>query len=586
MGISKIIKIIEQEIVINNKMLVKQHSNDNKLEKIIEIFNNNDLALIQQEDIDVLKNNIELLPNEIEFLEAFSKIDVSYNSFFKTLGLDDLQKKVIQCIQEKIKKCITKQNEISEEEIIDKIKSLKILLSKLSNNDLNLITEIDELNELMNKYNVSLQERINIYIEINKINSKIFSNYNIEYKEQIIDESILNETNLSEEDLQSLFDELKSNIKLNKFPKDMQLRLLKYGNLDKIMVIIKTIMQNICIKHLLIENEVLAKILLYSNKEIIENVIKLAQNNEIENIIKEFPTIFFPAVRERKKINIGKGGDVATVETGSYNNFYKNIELLKELNIPISKAYEDCATFFIAYHVTTRRNVEKLQMYNISLLDQDSNYRKGLSVLKGSDILKNIDIAIELGLLEYIKQNISRISNFNNMYRCKLANKMYKQGQLKTKPQIYKILKNGQEKLLLTREFYSENSIFGDKPQDTFEKYKTAKLEISNYNIYDGIIGNNENDNISNLSTSDPIIKQLDNLYMTDEYVYNMDGIIVSRYKVLRIYETLISNHNIDVTPDLLLYVITMYSMLDDTELKNIKECINKITFSKQKELK
>ena len=64
--------------------------------------------------------------------------------------------------------------------------------------------------------------------------------------------------------------------------------------------------------------------------------------------------------------------------------------------------------------------------------------------------------------------------------------------------------------------------------------------------------------------------------------IYNFNGVIISRFKVLRYYETLISEPQIVPNKDMLLYTICMDSMLDIDELNRINNCLDKIKFARR----
>lgn len=57
---------------------------------------------------------------------------------------------------------------------------------------------------------------------------------------------------------------------------------------------------------------------------------------------------------------------------------------------------------------------------------------------------------------------------------------------------------------------------------------------------------------------------------MKNDLIYDFDGVIISRLKVLRFYQTLISSPEIEPSYDVLLYVITKLSMLDEEEMNII----------------
>ena len=60
------------------------------------------------------------------------------------------------------------------------------------------------------------------------------------------------------------------------------------------------------------------------------------------------------------------------------------------------------------------------------------------------------------------------------------------------------------------------------------------------------------------------------NTVIINDLIYDFGGVIISRLKVLRFYQTLISSPEIEPSYDVLLYVITKLSMLDEEEMNII----------------
>ena len=52
---------------------------------------------------------------------------------------------------------------------------------------------------------------------------------------------------------------------------------------------------------------------------------------------------------------------------------------------------------------------------------------------------------------------------------------------------------------------------------------------------------------------------------------------IISRYKVIRYFELFLSEPDVEISNDLLLFIITKDSMLDYNELETIKNIVKKI---------
>ena len=90
-------------------------------------------------------------------------------------------------------------------------------------------------------------------------------------------------------------------------------------------------------------------------------------------------------------------------------------------------------------------------------------------------------------------------------------------------------------------------------------------------------MNNNDSDSISEIVLEDSLIKELEKNYKNDSLRYSFNGVIISRLKVLRYYQTLISNPTIQSTKEVLMYAITKGSMLNEIEMNIIRECLNQI---------
>lgn len=57
--------------------------------------------------------------------------------------------------------------------------------------------------------------------------------------------------------------------------------------------------------------------------------------------------------------------------------------------------------------------------------------------------------------------------------------------------------------------------------------------------------------------------------------MYNFNGVIISRNKVLRNFETLLKEPDLIIDHSTLFYVLTLNSMLDEQEYNKITVCLN-----------
>lgn len=583
----ELINILEKEILQNNKYIsVVDNINDIR-ESLMNLLQDNNLMYISNENYKEIfessKIDYHFDENELRFFHEMINLDNKMKKFIvEEIGLNEEQNLIINGIKEKIKKSIDSFDEKKSEDLKEKNDIYKKLLVKLKNNGLSFINEFELIKELLNKYSVPVGKQILIYETINSFNLKTRDKFKSD-PEKVISESELEDTNLDKESVSLIFGDY--GIDFNAIPGELANKLLKHGNIDKIEELLEFIIKNENgLKFVLEKYDVLTKILLYSNVEILESIIKIQKENGIDGIATKLPTILFPPVYEKRSYYMKKKSKEKTTHeaeiTGSYYNFKHNVEILNELNIPASVVYEKCSTFFSHSYKNVKKVIHNLALYGISAINEQDFSRTPFTVFRTTDLLlKNLDCAIESGCFEYAKGNLSRLINNTNIYnRVKLAYKLSKLNNVEFKP--YRTLKNESSKLFLTNEFICDvNNIFGVTVQDTYEMYQAEKFNFSNKELYDKIIENSDNDSISPISIEDEFIKKLDSLFYSEEmpYIYNFNGVVISRNKVLRLYETLISDSNIKPDEELLLYVITYDSMLDKNEMENIENCIKKI---------
>lgn len=587
-----LIDILEQKIAHYNQIFLKKEEFVNSRDNMPNLSTEASLINITEQDIHFFQKSLftPLTTVEITFLQKISNLPEQQKKLILMLGLDEDQKKIIQSINLKIMSTLDFYSDENISKLEEELKDYKVLLTKVKNNSMNLIDEWDLIKSLLDSENIRLEDKINIIIDLNTKNLTILENYDSDLLEQdkVIEEDDLQITNLSEERVREIFNKYK--IDWNSIEPIFKEKLLKYGTVEKIEDILACLKDN-NLQHIFELHEVLTKVLLFSNVSDINKVVRTLEENGIWHLAKEQPTIFFPSVKEKYKgvssTRRGPSGKGKSVISGSLTNFMKNVELLEELDISIDYIGEKCSTFFIHSNSAARRTLKLLKLYGLKV-DNSDILKDCIYVLRSSSkLLDRLDIAIENDCLEYAGSNLSRISNNDvNFYRIKYAKKMYKQGNQLGELSPFKVYKNGSDRLALSEKFYSRtNKIYGLNPDDTFELYGAVSYESENKEIYDGIIKASDNDSMSAMVLNDPIIQQLDNLYYDpiNPFIYNFNGVIISRYKVLRHYETLIMDPNIEPSYDLLMYVVTLFSMIDEKELNMIEECINKIKFVKGK---
>ncbi len=580
------IKLIENEITYLDKKIQK----DKKLSSIKLIDSSKQLLELSNEEYNKIytmaEGEISLTANESMFLHEAMSLEESAKEFLCSC-LDAEQLKIINSIIEKINRVLCSCDEKEIVELENTINQYKNLLKKARNNGLEFITEFSLISELFDKYDVSFEDRISTLKEINsfnnEINSKFVTSEELLESEEIIDESELDKTNLDSDKVEAIFNKYGLSFKENL--KSYTEYVLAYGNYDKI----DSILAFICNKKndmlkVLNQPEILSKILIHSSVEILSSVIKLEQENGLtSDAHNKNMTILFPAVRSISNYRPRRKGSKAPLDnkvtSGNYKNFANNIVFLNEHGIEPSVVEEKCVSFFTFPNISVRKSYEHLLLYGINPFDKE--HRKvTYSVFRSHDcVLKNLDIAIEAGAFEYIRNNLSRLSapsKIIEVYSLKNECKKNK-GDFRYTP--YCRLKES-DNLYLNSQFPLEITF------DTInEEYGAVNYDCPDKDIFDEVLSNSYNSTISSLSMEDELIKEIDSIFKVDDYMYDFNGVIISRKKVLRFYETFISNSNFKPSRDLILYVITKNSLLDENELESIKKCINKLSITNDKTL-
>ena len=575
----------EEQII---SLLLKENE---ELYKRLSLSNKSDLEnlknILKKFDINTIIANsniltgLDLIEEEKELIDTLKNLDTNVLKYILDLGLDEKQEKILSDIKSKIETKITELESINEETIKEKINYNKILLSKIKNKTINLIDsrDISYIIELLVKNDFPVSAQIEVLKLINKINLDIYSNIDVE---DVIS-SEKEETNIDKDELTKILSAHK--IDFNSLKEENRTKLIKYGVLSQIEEILCTLEEQ-GLHNIKSREDILVNILIYSSKKIIDDNMKLVKERNIVSLAYINPTMFYPAMKVvtnmRPHIKSGPTLGGRTSKTSGSSDFLKgNIELLDELGIDPEEVYSKCATYFYGNPKLKKRLLKNLELYGINLRDNLSSYAL---LSTGAAVLDTLDKAIENGAYEYCLEYQSRLGSNNrvNYYRIKYAKKLYEEGNplgRKTPFNARYVNAKGRETYVLASDFTKATSEkYGSEEQDTKRLYGSKEIAVENQEIISTILSNSRCDVITDISRLNSKIVSLDKLYMSEDGItYNFNGVIISRNKVLRYAEKLITSPNIELTDSTLLYIITRNSMLDENELNIIKECTSKI---------
>ena len=624
--IDKEIDRLNQEISRINEDRVNLENRRNiyseLLLKLKGVNNSKNVNLAFSIDMGLFENVFGDTESVINDIKRLKELKTMYNMFYidnkQTLEIIGICKKYSEILSDKIE-FLEKELEDSfkKEGILEEYNNIRGIISR--NIDFNDVTK---LLEFVKGMNISLKDKIDI---IREINSQVFKieaetlTADVSDTEEIEVIDVVNISNINVEDVQALFSKYGYDIHSIFDDEDID-RIVKYGNLqnmEEILIAIKEIKLNDDKK----QGSKLANIFVLSNGEIVKTVLdnikadskaNFSSNNyslsEIFNSYLGFYPLFIKGNKSFDKVNgKGPGGDGPINEsvTGSFGKYLaiRNIIKSEDNDADINAMIKRSGSVFVQCSAHSfKKRLEKFKLYGAT----KDNYFGTLSCFLGNHSLDIIDVFRELGHDKYLfkggfSTTCRRVDNINmTLSLIKLYNKrgesIYFREPDGDKRKYYKLKgyistpKSGSKGGMIlagdTRDMLDMGLIVktsdiafpkrnGEKgvilsELGRFENYCNRYYEenVTKYDEYDRIISDNENDNITSMSLNNIYIRELDDAYKVSEYLYDIDGVMISRFKVLRVFETLLSNRlgNLDG----LFVAITRNSILTKDELERI----------------
>ena len=585
-----------------SKLLVIINEQINTYKQQIDEYDSNDENLKLQSDIDKIINDpsqivnfninkiVKFLDNEmiikkLLFLQTMYKSKIDVNS-----EQQEYIKNIINDIYNKIELNV-KNNDNAKNDLIINIDKLSNIKSKIENIEKEgFITgdDLKYLNEFIkNNPNLNTNEKIEIIIyltnkSIENTKGKLLEKEDIE---------VLEESNISKNDVETLFSKYGYNF--SDLNSKSQNRILKYGKLNN-MEDIFIVFQNYRIINLNLKeySNQFASILTLSNKNIVSKILEkineefdeltnsnnkgeVTEKSQILNAYLMHPSIFIRGIKKLEKRFDNEDTHSITKDdeiSGCHDNYIKNIEILKSLGINnISQV------LWITSHnpKSLENRIKSLDFYKIPR----EKYQKTLSVLSTDNALSAIDMFIELDCYDYIIQNLSRVKEpidslmFYKIKKARLAKV--------DKSQIFLQYKSNETKLALRGDIIYDSQSFLEVDKNNYKDVTSRFIPpIANRGYYEGIVNQSQANGPLEKSLEDEFIKELD-MYKQDDLRYVFDGVIISRYKVLRYYEELLKRHIIS-SYDALMFAICKNSLLTYEEYEKIEKEISNI-FDKKK---
>lgn len=569
------IKSIEE----NNKLIEQKQQQVAKLEKIYSplisgnyanidknylrdcfdfIFEGEDVNLI----IEKFYQSITIVSDDRFAKEPQKPVAEGYLNKINTLLLTNIEK-----LKENIMKIKSEADDkISEyEEYFDLIKDGKIV-RHLNENELKRFFKF--LNESSLDKNVILNLTV------------LFSKDSLDYAEN------LRKLKIVREELVNLFKEY--GYDFEKFEKDDKDKLLSCGNINNIRGMLDVLAENSLRIDINNTSCKLAVIFINSNSTILSVIIKNIKddveknrkqlvgissgNLSVERIFSEYldtPSMFIKGKRKYKRRNGGSNGpgpDGGKTDKDyvvpAFDKYVKNRELLLENGFDINLVVIKCKTVLSSTPEKLQRNFDCFEFYGIP----KNVYNRTLYSLIASNPLSAIDQFIELGCYRYILSNFSYVIKrpddlmFYRIVKAKqLGDPIYSERRTQNIEFLGKISNDSKNGYGINR----------SNKQEVVSQY------IPSFNpMYDEVVNRDRNAGSIILASNNYFITAIEE-YKVDDLRYDFNGVIISRFKVLRIYETLIKNRMAG-TYNAILYAICKNSILTEEQYRNITACLDR----------
>lgn len=533
-----------------------------KIRLVMENYNN--LLNISISKIENIGYKLE--DNDKLYLESYKKIIAS-----STYDLGDYDKGIIKNILSKVNTYIVeKEFSINNGrntliELINKYKKLKEKLPTFNFNGKDMQEIYELLSRLDDKeYAIEIMK----FIAINSVNR--FHN-----KEEL-------KSNIGNDELVMLFN--KYGVDYNLFDDRAKDNFLKYGSLRNIesnLIAFKNNGCNICNAYAKYYGYQISEILIYSNSETINsvfNILKDTNSMVLTNKLFTYPNVFYDKEALRK---LYRDKNISAF----YGNedFIKNIKLFDSYKCDINKLMIKSFMYFTISNEVIKSGIKNLELYSVDI----KKGLRNLSCFATNNQAENMDKFIELGCFDYAVNNVSRLSiPVDSLMFYKL--KFIKQNGVDINEYAYGA---GLSSSITydNKEFRLGTNAIKDK-ESARTLTRTYTMPIIKGSIYvkceELLIKDNNNDVNIIFKLESKLIDLLDKKYLVYEddgidripntRLYNVNGVNVSRYKVLRYLNTLRKN-NIEIDSNILTYVMNRNSINTYEEFNLIKDEITRL---------
>lgn len=556
---------------------------------IDKVRNSSEITGFKKEEMEVYKSYVSTKQELFEFenedgeMIYHPKIDATFIKLFKILPDPDKY----QCFLDlDLASAMTNQSlndifdealdSISNEEynvkkrIVDKIvsKERKKIKAKVLQNffENNFGKQVKVSYDNLVEYYTSLRKQVKE--EVSSINKRMKKLENFAYKLSYIDkQGIIKiedyEEYLFDPEIKRLFIEFCLEHNLNTYKQvEAKNKEYKNNNLNKLEVLFTKYGFNF--NNLFVEEqEVIIKANETRNIEDVLALIKYSDLVFLADYHKEFTKLILDAdIKIIKAIDCALKSKIIDknfiinnldilYDEDKYKNLSKNINLLTIHGVDLTNITKKNLRVLVADNNVLAVIFELLDEYNFAL-GIDNNY----DILINGDLLDIIDNFIELGLYPLLKENQKYLNkDSNNIVKRIIISNLIGFNYINSNNKLIGQVASG-NKFYVSPEKYDNYIV--DEGECYLNPTCVEKLESDKRLVISDELKNSD------------VISKLDESYQRSKLVYEINGVIISRNRVLRNLEVLKDIDNIDITD--ILYQAIIYKMIPNISDEKLVE--------------
>ena len=561
-----------KDAINDKKKAVKEYNNhlDKNLSNKIEVLENlrkdiNEITKIEMSMLNEMVDSFQIsdkdkddMKKELDIIKALLTLNQKEKTNYTLLPS---QLTTISAFLDNLETYIEEKN-IEKQAIDPEYKNIimitnkyKDLLYKIKDPNTNeLIMDVDTILQLFQDTKITEEEKQMILLTLIKYNQEVMHEKENNHQKKRV----------TIKELTAIFS--RYGYSFSKLDKKYQDQLKKYGTLKNIEDVL-SIMQKLEFPKIDEKEEglLLVTYLIATNKDALEEVTAFAQERginltELKNLVCAFIANDY---LYNNKHRIGRKDD-----------FRKNISLLVEHGISIPAIINKGKDLLIINNEKLQNNLNWLECYGLySSMQEESLLDDFITALKSQNIPEVIDLWLEnhqLGL-QYIKNNLSILaSHMSN--QAILFYKLYKSEKENKNDAFRLTVSNGIKKLSLRKEMTHNNIDYQgihDKESDLTvtrhqkpifakeKEYEQAAKKSLHNKISDDIFTREEIVSLNRFSD------------LKETLLYDINGLKISKLKVLRIYDALCKN-NLGGTLESLLYSICYNKIITKEEYEKL----------------